>query len=185
VAAHIAGLLFPRGSLLSRTPGRLLALEAVGFAVGLAALRRVSGWRGKHARLHRAAAGGCCFDFADSVFLTLLFIASRRVCSRAGITLGLAWARDGAPYAASLVHGRPSPRSSSTCRCWSACTCSRRSRRSRVCRRRGWPGAAGARAPRAGRFAGRALAAAAARSAPGAQRALAARLWPDAEVAGS
>ncbi len=39
VAAHLAGLLFPRAILAwTRTPGRLLALEALGFAVGLAAL---------------------------------------------------------------------------------------------------------------------------------------------------
>jgi hypothetical protein len=39
VAAHLVGLLFPQAILAwTRTPGRLLALEAFGFALGLTAL---------------------------------------------------------------------------------------------------------------------------------------------------
>jgi nitrate reductase gamma subunit len=112
VAAHIAGLLFPRVIVAwTRTPGRLLALEAVGFAVGLAALAACIRVAWQHARLQPRGGWGLLFDFADSVFLTLLFIGVGSGLLAAGIhRWGSAWGSTMmAPYAASLVQGHPAP----------------------------------------------------------------------------
>ena len=112
VAAHLAGLLFPRVIIAwTRTPGRLFALEALGFAVGLAALAACirAAWR--HARVHPRGGWGLLFDFADAVFLTLLFIGVGSGLLAAGIhRWGSAWGSVMiAPYAASLVQGHPAP----------------------------------------------------------------------------
>jgi nitrate reductase gamma subunit len=112
VAAHLAGLLFPRAILAwTRTPGRLFALEALGFAVGLAALAACIRAAWQHARVQPRGGWGLLFDFADSVFLTLLFIAVGSGLLAAGIhRWGSAWGSVAvAPYATSLLHGHPMP----------------------------------------------------------------------------
>ena len=112
VAAHLAGLLFPRAIIAwTRTPGRLFALEALGFAVGLAALAACIRAAWQHARVHPRGGWGLLFDFADAVFLTLLFIGVGSGLLAAGIhRWGSAWGSAMiAPYAASLVQGHPAP----------------------------------------------------------------------------
>src|SRR5262245_15297563 len=52
VAAHLAGLLFPRAILAwTRVPWRLLALEGIGFAVGVAVLAALIRAVRQHVRL--------------------------------------------------------------------------------------------------------------------------------------
>ena len=90
VGAHLAGLLFPRAILsLTRTPARLYAIEAIGFAVGLAVVA----------------------DLADSAFMSLLLVAAASGVLAAGLhRWGSAWGPvTVTPYAASLLHGRPAP----------------------------------------------------------------------------
>ena len=75
-AGHIGGLLFPRAVLtVTRTTGPLFVLEAAGFVVGLVALAACvrSAWL----HLGRTPRGGWALlaDFADSAFLSFLFIA--------------------------------------------------------------------------------------------------------------
>jgi nitrate reductase gamma subunit len=110
VAVHVAVLLFPRTVLAwNRAPGRLLALEAIGFCVGLAVLAALI--RSVWLHLRRPSRGGWSLvsDLADSVFLSLLFIGVSTGLLAAGVhRWGSAWgAVTMAPYAASLVHGRP------------------------------------------------------------------------------
>jgi nitrate reductase gamma subunit len=111
-AAHLAGLLFPNVVLAwTRTPWHLYALEAAGFAVGLAVL--VACVRSAWAHLREPARDGWSLvsDFADSVFLSFLFIAVGSGLLAASVhRWGSAWgAVTLAPYASSLLHGRPEP----------------------------------------------------------------------------
>jgi nitrate reductase gamma subunit len=112
VAAHLAGLLFPQAILAwTRTPGRLLALEALGFAVGLAALAACVRAAWQHMRVQPRGGWSLVSDFADSVFLSLMFIGVGSGLLAAGLhRWGSAWGSvTMAPYAASLLHGRPMP----------------------------------------------------------------------------
>jgi nitrate reductase gamma subunit len=111
-AAHVAGLLFPRAVLaLTRTPARLIAIEAIGFAIGLvvfgACLR--SAWL----HMRRPVRGGWSLvsDVADSAFMALLFVGVASGLLAAGVhRWGSAWgAVTMAPYATSLLHGHPAP----------------------------------------------------------------------------
>ena len=111
-AAHIGALLFPRAVLAwTRTPWHLLVLEAAGFAVGVAVAAAFirSAWL----HIRRPSRGGWSLvsDFADSVFLSFLFIGVASGLLAAGLLRwGSAWASvTVAPWAASLVHGRPEP----------------------------------------------------------------------------
>jgi nitrate reductase gamma subunit len=111
-AAHAAGLLFPRAILAwTRTPWHLYLLEAAGFTAGLAVLAACL--RGAWAHLRQPGRDGWSLvaDFADSVFLSFLFIAVASGLLAAGVhRWGSAWAAVTlAPYASSLVHGRPEP----------------------------------------------------------------------------
>ena len=112
VVAHLAGLLFPRAILAwTRTPGRLFALEALGFAVGLIALAACIRAAWLHMRVQPRGGWSLLSDFADSVFLSLVFIAVASGLLAAGIhRWGSAWGSVMmAPYAASLVQGHPVP----------------------------------------------------------------------------
>ena len=93
MAAHLAGLLFPRAILAwTRTPGRLFALEALGFAVGLAALAACIRAAWQHMRVQPRGGWWLVSDFADSVFLSLLFIGVGSGLLAAGIhRWGSAW----------------------------------------------------------------------------------------------
>jgi nitrate reductase gamma subunit len=111
-AAHVGALLFPQAVLAwTRTPWHLLVLEIAGFAVGVgvAAACIRSAWL----HIRRPARGGWSLvsDFADSVFLSFLFIGVASGLLAAGmLRWGSAWASvTVAPWAASLVHGRPEP----------------------------------------------------------------------------
>jgi nitrate reductase gamma subunit len=111
-AAHLGALLFPRAVLAwTRTPWHLLLLETAGFAVGVgvAAAFLRSAWL----HIRRPSRGGWSLvsDFADSVFLSFLFIGVASGLMAAGVLRwGSAWASvTVAPWAASLVHGRPEP----------------------------------------------------------------------------
>ena len=111
-AAHAAGLLFPATLLAwTRTAWHVVLLEAVGLALGLTALAACvrSAWL----HLRRPAGGGWALvgDFADSVFLSFVFIAvASGVLAASADRWGSQWAAvTVAPYAASLVHGRPVP----------------------------------------------------------------------------
>jgi nitrate reductase gamma subunit len=110
IGAHVAGLLFPRAILaLTRTPGRLMALEAIGFAVGLAVLAAVI--RGAWLHVGRPGRHGWSLvsDLADSAFIALLFVGVASGLLAAGLhRWGSAWgAAAVTPYAASLLHGQP------------------------------------------------------------------------------
>jgi nitrate reductase gamma subunit len=112
VAAHLAILLAPRAVLAAtRTPGRLIALEVIGFAVGLAVVAACL--RAAWLHLRRPMRGGWSLvsDVADSVFVSLLLVGAASGLLAAGIhRWGSAWgAATLAPYAASLVHGQPAP----------------------------------------------------------------------------
>ena len=112
VAAHLAGLLFPQAILAwTRTPGRLVALEGLGFAVGLAALAACVRAAWQHMRVQPRGGWSLGSDFADSVFLSLMFIGVASGLLAAGLhRWGSAWGSvTMAPYAASLLHGRPVP----------------------------------------------------------------------------
>ena len=112
-AGHVAGLLFPRAVLAwTRTPWHVVALEAAGFAIGLGGAgglrpRR----RGCTCAGRRASGWSLAADFADSVFLSFLFIAVASGLLAATVhRWGSQWAAvTMAPYAASLLHGRPVP----------------------------------------------------------------------------
>lgn len=111
-AAHAAGLLFPRAVLATtRTAWHVVALEAFGFALALAALAACV--RGVWLHMRRPVRGGWALaaDFADSIFLSFLFIAVVSGLLAAGLNRwGSQWAAvTMAPYAASLLHGRPAP----------------------------------------------------------------------------
>ena len=111
-AGHVAGLLFPRAILAwTRTPWHVVALEAVGFAIALAALAACV--RGAWLHMRRPARSGWSLaaDFADSVFLSFVFIAVASGLLAATVhRWGSQWAAvTMAPYAASLLHGRPVP----------------------------------------------------------------------------
>ena len=111
-AGHVAGLLFPRAVLAwTRTPWHVIALEAAGFAIGLAALAACV--RGAWLHMRRPSRGGWSLaaDFADSVFMSFLFIAVASGLLAASVhRWGSQWAAvTMAPYAASLLHGRPVP----------------------------------------------------------------------------
>ena len=112
LAAHLVGLLFPRAILAwTRTPGRLFALEALGFAVGLVALAACVRAAWHHMRVQPRGGWSLLSDFAESVFLALLFIGVASGLLAAGIyRWGSAWGSvTMAPYAASLLHGHPVP----------------------------------------------------------------------------
>ncbi|HMF43176.1 MAG TPA: respiratory nitrate reductase subunit gamma [Polyangia bacterium] len=111
-AAHIAGLLFPRAILsLTATPTRLIALEAIGFAVGLAVVVACA----RTAWLHLARPGrrgwSVISDLADSAFMGLLLVGAASGVLAAGLhRWASAWGPvTVTPYAASLLHGRPAP----------------------------------------------------------------------------
>jgi nitrate reductase gamma subunit len=109
-AVHVVVLAFPRAILaLTATPARLVALEAIGFAIGLGVLAACL----RTAWLHLGRPGrrgwSLVSDVADSAFVALLLV---------GVASGLlaavvhrwasAWgAVTVAPYAASLLHGQP------------------------------------------------------------------------------
>ena len=153
-AGHVAGLLFPRAVLAwTRTPWHVVALEAAGFAIGLAALAACV--RGAWLHLRRPSRGGWSLaaDFGDSVFMSFLFIAVASGLLAAGVhRWGSQWAAvTMAPYAASLLHGRPVPAFVEHLpfvvrlhlfASFAAIAC---------CRPRAWPSAACARAPGARR----------------------------------
>ena len=131
--AHLAGLLFPRAVLAwTRTPWR--AVRAGGGRVR----RRPRRARGVHPRRVAAHARGrprggwsLLSDFADSVFLSLLFIGVASGLLAAGVhRWGSAWGvgHDGALRGVAGARAARRRPSSSTCRSWFACTCSRRSR---------------------------------------------------------
>lgn len=112
IAAHVVGLLFPQALLaLTRTPARLIAVEAIGFAVGLAVFAAClrSAWI--HLRRPGRAGWSLVSDLADSAFLALLFVGVAAGLLAAGVhRWGSAWgAVTVAPYAASLLHGQPAP----------------------------------------------------------------------------
>jgi nitrate reductase gamma subunit len=109
-AAHVAGLMLPRAVLaMTRTPARLLAVEAIGFAIGLAVLAAClrSAW----VHVRRPVRGGWSLlsDVADSAFVGLLLAAAASgVLAAAVHRWGSAWGAVAvAPYAASLVRGQP------------------------------------------------------------------------------
>jgi nitrate reductase gamma subunit len=111
-AAHAAGLLFPQALLAwTRTAWHVYVLEAAGFVVGLAALAACVRSASLHLRRPGRAGWSLVFDFADSVFLSFLFIAAASGLLAATLhRWGAEWAAvTVAPYAASLVHGRPAP----------------------------------------------------------------------------
>jgi hypothetical protein len=112
VAAHVAGLAFPQVVVgLTRTPARLIAVEAIGFAIALGVVGACirSAWL----HLSRPTRGGWSLlsDIADSAFLALLFVGAASGLLAAGLhRWGSAWgAAAVAPYAASLMHGTPAP----------------------------------------------------------------------------
>jgi nitrate reductase gamma subunit len=111
-AAHVAGLLFPRAVLaLTRTPARLLAVEAIGFAVGVAVVAACL--RSALVHVRRPVRGGWSLlsDVADSAFVGLLLAgAASGLLAAAVHRWGSAWGAVAvAPYAASLVRGQPAP----------------------------------------------------------------------------
>jgi nitrate reductase gamma subunit len=110
--AHVAALLFPRAVLAwTRTPWHLLALETAGFVVGLAVA--VACARSAWVHIRRPARDGWSLvaDFVDSAFLSFLFISiASGLLAAIVLRWGSAWASvTVAPWAASLVHGRPEP----------------------------------------------------------------------------
>jgi len=112
VAGHLAILVAPRAVVAAtRTQGRLIALEVVGFAIGLAVVAACL--RAAWLHLRRPMRGGWSLvsDVADSVFVSLLLVGAASGLLAAGIhRWGSAWgAATLAPYAASLVHGQPAP----------------------------------------------------------------------------
>ena len=123
-------------------PGALFALEALGFAVGLVVLAACIRAAWQHTRVQPRGGWSLLSDFADSVFLSLLFIGVASGLLAAGLhRWGSAW---GSVMIAPLrgrrcCMGTRCRRWSSTCRSWFACTCSRRSRRSPRSRPAGWP----------------------------------------------
>jgi nitrate reductase gamma subunit len=111
-AAHIVGLAFPRVILgLTRTPARLFAVEAIGFALG--AVVAAACVRSVWLHLRRPARSGWSLvsDLADSAFMALLFVGVASGLVAAVIhRWGSAWgAVTLAPYTASLLHGQPAP----------------------------------------------------------------------------
>jgi nitrate reductase gamma subunit len=107
---HVAGLLLPRVVLSwTRTPWHVVALEMAGLAIGLGALAACV--RGAWLHMRRPLRGGWSLaaDFADLVFLSFLFIAVGSGLLAAGVhRWGSQWAAvTMAPYASSLLHGRP------------------------------------------------------------------------------
>jgi nitrate reductase gamma subunit len=111
-AAHVGALLFPRPLLAwTRTPWHLLVLETAGFAVGIAVA--AASIRSAWLHMRRAPRGGWSLlsDFADSMFLSFLFIGvASGLVAAVVLRWGSAWASvTVAPWAASLVHGRPEP----------------------------------------------------------------------------
>jgi nitrate reductase gamma subunit len=107
---HAAGLLFPRVVLSwTRTPWHLVALELAGLAIGLGA--GAACLRGAWLHMRRPSRDGWSLaaDFADSVFLSFLFIAVASGLLAASVhRWGSQWAAvTMAPYTASLLHGRP------------------------------------------------------------------------------
>ena len=111
-AGHVAGLLFPRAVLSwTRTPWHVVALEAAGFAIGLAALAACVRGAWLHMRRPSRSGWSLAADFGDSVFMSFLFIAVASGLLAASVhRWGSQWAAvTMAPYAASLLHGRPVP----------------------------------------------------------------------------
>ena len=112
VGAHLAGLLLP-GAVLAVTHARwmLVALEVLGFAVGLAVLAACVRSALLHARRPARAGWSLVADFGDAVFFTFLFIGIVSGLLAASLhRWGSQWAAvTMAPYAASLVRGRPVP----------------------------------------------------------------------------
>jgi nitrate reductase gamma subunit len=109
---HAAGLLFPRAVLSwTRTPWHVVALEAAGFAIGLGALATAVRGAWLHMRRPSRSGWSLAADFADSVFLSFLFIAAASGLLAASMhRWGSQWAAvTMAPYVASLLHGRPVP----------------------------------------------------------------------------
>jgi nitrate reductase gamma subunit len=112
VAAHAIGLIFPRAIVAwTRDPWRLVALEAAGFAIGLAVL--LACVRAAWLHLRRPARGGWSLlaDTSDAAFITLLLVGVGSGLLAAALhRWGSEWAAvTVAPYAASLAHGRPTP----------------------------------------------------------------------------
>jgi nitrate reductase gamma subunit len=112
VGAHLAGLLFPRAILsLTRTPARLYAIEAIGFAVGLAVAAACARSVWLHLRRPGRHGWSLISDLADSAFMSLLLVAAASGLLAAALhRWGSAWGPvTVTPYAASLLHGRPAP----------------------------------------------------------------------------
>jgi nitrate reductase gamma subunit len=110
--AHAIGLLFPRAVLAwTRTSWHVTVLELVGFAIGLGALAACV--RSVWLHLRRPARDGWALlaDLADSMFLSFAFIAvASGLLAALFHRWGSQWAAvTVAPYAASLLHGRPVP----------------------------------------------------------------------------
>ncbi|HEY7371719.1 MAG TPA: respiratory nitrate reductase subunit gamma [Polyangia bacterium] len=111
-AAHVVGLALPRVILgLTRTPARLFAVEAIGFALGAAVAAACvrSAWL--HLRRPVRSGWSLVSDLADSAFMALLLVGVASGLLGAAIhRWGSAWgAVTLAPYAASLLHGQPAP----------------------------------------------------------------------------
>lgn len=111
-AAHVAGLLFPRALLaLTATPARLVVVELLGLAVGGAVLAACVRTAWVHLRRPSRDGWSLVFDFADSVFMSFLFVGvASGLLAAAFYRWGSAWgAATLAPYTASLLHGQPAP----------------------------------------------------------------------------
>jgi len=111
-AAHAAGLLFPRAILAwTRTPWHLYLVEAAGFLAGLAVIGACFRAAWAHLQEPTRNRWSLLADFADSVFLSFLFIGVASGLLAAGVhRWGSAWgAVTLAPYVSSLAHGRPEP----------------------------------------------------------------------------
>jgi len=110
--AHAIGLIFPRlVCAWTAAPWRLIALELIGFAVGLGVLAAClrSAWL--HLRRPGRDGWSLLADGADAAFLSLLIVSAVSGLLTAALhRWGSQWtAVTVAPYAASLAHGRPTP----------------------------------------------------------------------------
>jgi len=110
--AHVAALLFPRAVLaLTRTPARLMAVEAIGLAIGLAVLAACVRTVWLHVGRPGRRGWSLFFDLTDATFISMLIVgAASGVLAAVLHRWGSAWASVAvAPYAASLMHGQPAP----------------------------------------------------------------------------
>jgi nitrate reductase gamma subunit len=110
--AHLVGLLFPRAILsLTRTAAGLMAIEAIGFAIGLAVFAACVRTVWLHVGRPGRRGWSLFFDLTDATFMSMLIVGAASGLVAAGLhRWGSAWGSVAvAPYAASLVHGRPAP----------------------------------------------------------------------------